>query len=97
MHKFNKMIFHENYIFHLSNTGACEGTLTCSTCHLIFPQEVYDSLPDEPSEEELDMLELAQERGETYVLKVYSSCILFLPLKDILYANKGSTHKRHIL
>jgi len=39
--------------------GACEGTLACSTCHVIFSQEVYDKLPEEPSDEELDMLDLA--------------------------------------
>lgn len=39
--------------------GACEGTLACSTCHLIFSQEVYDKLPEEPTDEELDMLDLA--------------------------------------
>ncbi|XP_011869298.1 PREDICTED: adrenodoxin-like [Vollenhovia emeryi] len=49
----------------LDGYGACEGTLTCSTCHLIFPKEVFDSLPDEPTDEELDMLELAFERGDT--------------------------------
>jgi len=49
----------------LGGYGACEGTLTCSTCHLIFPKEVFDNLPEEPSEEELDMLELAFERTDT--------------------------------
>ncbi|KAL0134765.1 hypothetical protein PUN28_001498 [Cardiocondyla obscurior] len=49
----------------LSGYGACEGTLTCSTCHLIFSKDVYDGLPDKPTDEELDMLELAQERGDT--------------------------------
>lgn len=83
-------------IFSILNTGACEGTLTCSTCHLIFPKEVYDSLPDEPSEEELDMLELAQERGETYVSK-FIQIVLSFSLKDVLYANKRSIYKRHIL
>ena len=39
--------------------GACEGTLACSTCHLIFSKEDYDKLPEEPSDEELDMLDLA--------------------------------------
>jgi len=39
--------------------GACEGTLACSTCHLVFSQEVYDKLPEEPTDEELDMLDLA--------------------------------------
>ena len=39
--------------------GACEGTLACSTCHLIFKQEDFDRLPDEATDEELDMLDLA--------------------------------------
>jgi len=39
--------------------GACEGSLACSTCHLILEDEaVFDSL-EEPSEEEEDMLDLA--------------------------------------
>lgn len=40
--------------------GACEGTLSCSTCHLIFkPEEMKRLDLDEPSDEELDMLDLA--------------------------------------
>nr|BAN20831.1 adrenodoxin [Riptortus pedestris] len=39
--------------------GACEGTLTCSTCHVVLKKEDYDKLPDKPSEEENDMLDLA--------------------------------------
>ena len=39
--------------------GACEGSLACSTCHLIIEGEsVFNSLP-EPTEEEEDMLDLA--------------------------------------
>jgi len=44
--------------------GACEGVCACSTCHLIFPKDLYDSLP-EPSEEEEDMLDLAFGLTET--------------------------------
>lgn len=29
----------------LDGFGACEGTLTCSTCHLIFKKDDYDKLP----------------------------------------------------
>ncbi|XP_074640079.1 adrenodoxin-like isoform X1 [Tubulanus polymorphus] len=39
--------------------GACEGTLACSTCHLIFKKEDYNQISDKPSDEELDMLDLA--------------------------------------
>ncbi|CAH8612604.1 unnamed protein product [Schistosoma bovis] len=39
--------------------GACEGTLACSTCHLIFAKEDFDNLRDPLTEEEQDMLDLA--------------------------------------
>lgn len=38
--------------------GACEGTCTCSTCHIILSEALYDKL-GEPGDEELDMLDLA--------------------------------------
>jgi len=46
---------HENGI---DLEGACEGSLACSTCHVIVDPEFYDKL-DEPSEDEEDMLDLA--------------------------------------
>ncbi|XP_034838239.1 adrenodoxin [Maniola hyperantus] len=39
--------------------GACEGTVTCSTCHVVLKQEDYDRLPEEAGDEERDMLDLA--------------------------------------
>lgn len=39
--------------------GACEGTLACSTCHLIFTEQNYECIPEKPTDEELDMLDLA--------------------------------------
>jgi len=50
-------------IFYIS--GACEGTLTCSTCHVILDSKAYDALPDKPSDEELDMLDLAYNLTDT--------------------------------
>lgn len=44
--------------------GACEGSLACSTCHVILPEEFYDKL-GEPSDEENDMLDLAFGLTET--------------------------------
>lgn len=38
--------------------GACEGSLACSTCHVVVAPEWYDRLP-EASENEEDMLDLA--------------------------------------
>ncbi|KAG0602829.1 hypothetical protein M758_10G044800 [Ceratodon purpureus] len=45
--------------------GACEGSLACSTCHVIITdEELYNKLP-EPSDEENDMLDLAFGLTET--------------------------------
>ncbi|XP_058453680.1 adrenodoxin-like protein 2, mitochondrial [Malaya genurostris] len=49
----------------LDGFGACEGTLTCSTCHLILSKADYDALPEKPGDEELDMLDLAYELTDT--------------------------------
>ena len=38
--------------------GACEGSLACSTCHVIVDPQWYGRLPD-ASEDEEDMLDLA--------------------------------------
>lgn len=38
--------------------GACDGSLACSTCHVIVSPEWYDILPP-ASEDEEDMLDLA--------------------------------------
>ena len=38
--------------------GACEGSLACSTCHVILEQKWYDMLT-EATEDEEDMLDLA--------------------------------------
>lgn len=38
--------------------GACEGSLACSTCHVVVTPEWYDLLPDADEDEE-DMLDLA--------------------------------------
>lgn len=42
----------------VSLEGACEGSLACSTCHVIVDQEWYGKLK-EASEDEEDMLDLA--------------------------------------
>jgi len=58
--------------------GACEGTLACSTCHLILSQEDYDRVPDQPTDEEYDMLDLAYGLTDTSRL----GCQIFLT-KDL--------------
>ena len=37
--------------------GACEGSLACSTCHVVIEPEWFDVLPDAQEDEE-DMLDL---------------------------------------
>lgn len=44
--------------------GACGGELACSTCHLIFDPDIYETLPEKEDEED-DMLDLAFEVTET--------------------------------
>lgn len=44
--------------------GACEGSLACSTCHVIVSEQDFGKL-SEPSEEEEDMLDLAFGLTET--------------------------------
>ena|SRR5437763_2422446 len=38
--------------------GACEGSLACSTCHVVVEPDWYEALP-EASDDEEDMLDLA--------------------------------------
>ena len=48
-------VAHKN---HVELEGACEGSLACSTCHVIVEPDFFERLP-EPEEEEEDMLDLA--------------------------------------
>lgn len=43
---------------HIPLEGACEGSLACSTCHVIVEEKYFGGLP-EPTEDEEDMLDLA--------------------------------------
>ncbi len=48
-------IAHKN---HIDLEGACEGSLACSTCHVVVDDDWFDKL-EEPTEDEEDMLDLA--------------------------------------
>ncbi|KAL0808419.1 hypothetical protein ABMA28_012886 [Loxostege sticticalis] len=48
-----------NNDLNIEGFGACEGTLTCSTCHVILKKDDYERLPGEVTDEERDMLDLA--------------------------------------
>ncbi len=45
--------------------GACEATMACVTCHLIFPKTAFDRLKAAATEDELDMLDMALGLSET--------------------------------
>ncbi|KAG5497697.1 hypothetical protein JKF63_03963 [Porcisia hertigi] len=45
--------------------AACDGTCACSTCHVIFTESSYKKLLDAPSEDEMDMLDLAPKVSKT--------------------------------
>jgi len=51
--------------FDIDVEGACEGTLSCSTCHLIVDPAWFDKIPDLLTEEEQDMLDLAYSPTDT--------------------------------
>ncbi|XP_063930255.1 2Fe-2S ferredoxin-like [Zophobas morio] len=44
--------------------GACEGSLACSTCHVVVNKDFFHKIPP-PLEEEVDMLDLAYGLEET--------------------------------
>lgn len=48
-------VAHENDV---ELEGACEGSVACSTCHVVVDPSHYDKL-EEPTDEENDMLDLA--------------------------------------
>lgn len=45
--------------------GACEGSLACSTCHVIVEDQAFFDKIEEPTDEENDMLDLAFGLTET--------------------------------
>ena len=82
--------------------GACEGSLACSTCHVIInDQAVYDALP-EPDDDENDMLDLAFGLTETSRLgcqviaaKELDGMTLSLPKATRNFAVDGFVPKPH--
>jgi ferredoxin, 2Fe-2S len=69
--------------------GACEGSLACSTCHVIVDPEWYDKL-EEPSEEEEDMLDLAF--GLTHTSRLGCQIRMTEDLDGLTVALPSGTH-----
>ncbi|RXG72775.1 Adrenodoxin, mitochondrial [Armadillidium vulgare] len=45
--------------------GACDGTISCSTCHLIFKKEDFGKIDSPITDDEIDMLTLAKDCCDT--------------------------------
>lgn len=83
--------------------GACEGSLACSTCHVVFKDEkVFDSL-EEACDDENDMLDLAYGLTSTSRLGcqvtcekgVLDGCEVVLPAATRNFAVDGYKPKPH--
>lgn len=69
--------------------GACEGSLACSTCHVIVNADWYDLLPGVSAEEE-DMLDLAF--GLTETSRLGCQVVITEELDGLTVALPATTH-----
>lgn len=68
--------------------GACEGSLACSTCHVIVDGAWFDKLP-EASDDEEDMLDLAF--GLTRTSRLGCQVVMTEALDGLVVALPGET------
>ncbi len=68
--------------------GACEGSLACSTCHVIVDTAWFDKLP-ESSDDEEDMLDLAF--GLTRTSRLGCQLVMTEALDGLIVALPGET------
>ena len=73
--------------------GACEGSLACSTCHVIVAPEWYGKL-DEASEDEEDMLDLAF--GLTHTSRLGCQIIMSDALDGLTVALPAATRNMSV-
>ena len=83
-------IAHEN---HIPLEGACEGSLACSTCHVIVDEAYFDKL-QEPKEAEDDMLDLAW--GLTHTSRLGCQIILTDELDGITVTLPAATRNMQV-
>jgi len=69
--------------------GACEGSLACSTCHVVVDAEDFDRLAD-PTEDEDDMLDLAF--GLTLTSRLGCQIIMTEELDGLTVTLPAETH-----
>lgn len=68
--------------------GACEGSLACSTCHVVVDDDWYAKLPDATEDEE-DMLDLAF--GLTRTSRLGCQLVITQELDGLTVALPGET------
>ena len=68
--------------------GACEGSLACSTCHVVIDPKFY-SLLDEATEDEEDMLDLAF--GLTHTSRLGCQILISKKLENMTVIIPSST------
>lgn len=73
--------------------GACEGSLACSTCHVIVDREFYDKLK-KASDEEEDMLDLAF--GLTHTSRLGCQIIVTSELDGITFTIPSATRNMKV-
>ena len=69
--------------------GACEGSLACSTCHIIVDKDWYNKL-DEPNWDEEDMLDLAT--GLTVTSRLGCQIVLSEKLDGLIVSLPPNNH-----
>lgn len=81
--------------------GACDGSLACSTCHVILSKDVYDKLA-EPSDKEYDLLDQAYKPTSTSrlgcqvgVQRWMENAVLAIPAATRNFAVDGYKPKPH--
>lgn len=73
--------------------GACEGSLACSTCHVIVDEKWFDGL-SEPTEDEEDMLDLAF--GLTHTSRLGCQIIMSEKLDGLKVAVPAATRNMQV-
>ena len=73
--------------------GACEGSLACSTCHVVVDATFFDKL-ETPAEEEEDMLDLAF--GLTHTSRLGCQIIMSDALDGLVVSLPAATRNMQV-
>ena len=84
-----KSIMEIAHLHDIDIEGACEGSLACSTCHVIFAAKGFQTL-EPASEDEEDMLDLAY--GLTPTSRLGCQIIMTEALDGLVVALPKETH-----